>query len=82
MRKYSKILFNTYPVAFHTKGGGEIQMLQYRDRSIKNGYDIDLFNQWIPNLFIDDINIFASSFNEIRNLFVAENVVIVNSFFM
>jgi len=55
-------------------------MLQYRDRLIKNGYDIDLFNQWIPNLFINDINKFDGSFQEIRNLFVAENFVIVNSF--
>ena len=60
MRKYSKILFNTYPVAFHTKGGGEIQMLQYRDRLIKNGYDIDLFNQWIPNLHNYDLLHFFS----------------------
>jgi glycosyltransferase involved in cell wall biosynthesis len=114
MRKYSKILFNTYPTAFDKKGGGEIQLLQYRNLSLKNGYDIDLFNQWIPNLrnydllhffscmsgsiyfcdyvkklnipiflspnlFIDDINKFAGSFEEIRNLLITANVIIVNS---
>ena len=33
-----------------------------------------------PNLFINDINKFDGSFQEIRNLFVAENFVIVNPF--
>jgi glycosyltransferase involved in cell wall biosynthesis len=46
-----KILFNTYPSAFHTPGGGEIQLLQYKKYLEKYpALDVELFNQWRPNL--------------------------------
>lgn len=44
-----KILFNTYPMAFHTPGGGEIQLINYKDQLTSNGVEVGLFNQWDPN---------------------------------
>lgn len=41
-----KILFNTYPTAFNTPGGGEQQLLDYKKYLEKNEIDIELFNQW------------------------------------
>jgi glycosyltransferase involved in cell wall biosynthesis len=41
-----KILFNTYPVAFQTPGGGEVQLLEYKKNISDFGVDVDLFNQW------------------------------------
>lgn len=41
-----KILFNTYPVAFQTQGGGEVQLLEYKKYISDFSIDIDLFNQW------------------------------------
>ena len=45
-----KILFNTYPSAFYTPGGGEVQLLKYREELIRLGYDVPLFNQWSPDV--------------------------------
>ena len=41
-----KILFNTYPVAFETPGGGEVQLLEYKKYISDSDIDIDFFNQW------------------------------------
>jgi len=45
-----KIIYNTYPVAFYTPGGGEIQLLNYKKHLKALDFDVDLFNQWNPNL--------------------------------
>ena len=45
-----KILFNTYPFAFQTPGGGEVQLQQYKKFITEKGIDIGLFNQWKPEL--------------------------------
>jgi glycosyltransferase involved in cell wall biosynthesis len=42
------ILFATYPVAFHTPGGGEIQLKAYLKHLPNYGVNVDLFNQWDP----------------------------------
>jgi glycosyltransferase involved in cell wall biosynthesis len=41
-----KILFNTYPIAFNTPGGGEQQLLDYKKYLEKKDVRVDLFNQW------------------------------------
>lgn len=41
-----KILFNTYPTAFNTPGGGEQQLLDYRKYLQANNLDVELYNQW------------------------------------
>ena len=43
-----KILFNTYPMAFHTPGGGEIQLKAYEEYLPDNGVFVDRFDQWSP----------------------------------
>lgn len=49
MRK--RILFNTYPIAFNTPGGGEIQLMRYYEYLNKiDGTKVDFFNQWNPSL--------------------------------
>lgn len=50
-----KVLFNTYPVAFHTPGGGEIQLLQYKKYLPANSVEVDLMNQWNPNFLSYDV---------------------------
>lgn len=47
-----KVLFITYPMAFHTPGGGEIQLLAYQKHLEKLGVQVELFNPWEPN-FLD-----------------------------
>ena len=50
-----KILINTYPSAFHTPGGGEIQLLQYKKYLNKyTALNVDFFNQWSPSLDLFD----------------------------
>jgi glycosyltransferase involved in cell wall biosynthesis len=41
-----KILFNTYPTAFNTPGGGEQQLLDYKKYLEDKKIDIKFFNQW------------------------------------
>lgn len=50
-----KILFNTYPYAFHTPGGGEIQLLQYKKSLSDLGIKIELLDQWNPSFNDMDI---------------------------
>ncbi len=51
-----KILFSTYPMAFHTPGGGEIQLLKYKEYLEKKGFIVDLFDLWNPK--INDYDVF------------------------
>lgn len=44
-----KVLFATYPMAFHTPGGGEIQLLAYKAALEQKGITVDLMNQWRPD---------------------------------
>lgn len=44
-----KILFITYPMAFHTPGGGEIQLMAYKKQLELLGHQVDLFNPWKPD---------------------------------
>jgi glycosyltransferase involved in cell wall biosynthesis len=70
-----KVLFITYPMAFHTPGGGEIQLLAYKKHLQKNGIQVDLFDPWNPNFLDYDLVHFFSVIggsvhlcNFIRNL--------------
>ncbi|WP_432260408.1 glycosyltransferase family 4 protein [Cupriavidus sp. TMH.W2] len=47
-----KALFSTYPMAFHTPGGGEIQLLAYQRNLPRFGIDVTLFDPWNPR-FLD-----------------------------
>ncbi|MBU3574773.1 glycosyltransferase [Polynucleobacter sp. UK-Mo-2m-Kol15] len=42
------ILFATYPMAFHTPGGGEVQLQAYLKHLPVHGVNVELFNQWDP----------------------------------
>lgn len=55
-----KILFNTYPFAFHTPGGGEMQLLNYKRYLEKANVTVELFNQWQPDFLKADIVHFFS----------------------
>lgn len=55
-----KVLFATYPMAFHTPGGGEIQLLAYRKHLPAHGVEVDLFDQWNPRFLEHDVVHFFS----------------------
>ncbi|OJA26971.1 glycosyltransferase [Burkholderia ubonensis] len=55
-----KVLFATYPMAFHTPGGGEIQLLAYRKHLPAHGVDVTLFDQWKPRFLEHDLVHFFS----------------------
>jgi glycosyltransferase involved in cell wall biosynthesis len=55
-----KILFCTYPMAFHTPGGGEIQLLEYKKALERIGHQVTLFDQWNPNFLEYDLVHFFS----------------------
>ena len=55
-----KVLFITYPMAFHTPGGGEIQLLNYKSHLEKFGHKVSLFDLWKPNFKGHDIVHFFS----------------------
>lgn len=50
-----KVLFITYPMAFHTPGGGEIQLLAYKKHLEQKGIQVDLFDPWNPNFLDYDV---------------------------
>ena len=56
------ILFNTYPYAFHQKGGGEIQLLKYKEYLSKINVNVKLFDLWSPNFYEYDLVHFFSCF--------------------
>ena len=43
------IMYATYPMAFHTPGGGEVQLNAYISHINKERYIIKRFDQWKPN---------------------------------
>ncbi len=43
-----KVLFATYPMAFHTPGGGEIQLKAYQKHLELQGVEVSLFDPWNP----------------------------------
>lgn len=55
-----KVLFNTYPMAFHTPGGGEIQLLAYQEHLPNHGVEVTLFDQWNPRFLEHDLVHFFS----------------------
>lgn len=55
-----RTLFATYPVAFHTPGGGEIQLLSYKRYLEKQEVEVTLFNQWEPRFLEHDVVHFFS----------------------
>lgn len=55
-----KVLFATYPMAFHTPGGGEIQLLAYQKHLPAHGIDVSLFNPWAPRFMDHDVVHFFS----------------------
>lgn len=55
-----KILFATYPMAFHTPGGGEIQLLQYKKHLVRHGLQVDLLDLWKPDFMRYDLVHFFS----------------------
>ncbi|MBU9340298.1 glycosyltransferase [Burkholderia multivorans] len=55
-----KVLFATYPMAFHTPGGGEIQLLAYRKHLPAHGVDVALFDPWNPGFLEHDVVHFFS----------------------
>ncbi|CAB3782879.1 glycosyltransferase [Paraburkholderia fynbosensis] len=55
-----KVLFATYPMAFHTPGGGEIQLLAYRKHLPAHGVEVDLFDPWNPRFLEHDVVHFFS----------------------
>ena len=55
-----KVLFNTYPMAFHTPGGGEIQLLAFKKYLQKMNIRVSLYDLWQPNLLEHDIVHFFS----------------------
>ena len=55
-----KVLFATYPMAFHTPGGGEVQLLAYKKHLPAFGIDVSLFDPWNPRFLEHDIVHFFS----------------------
>lgn len=55
-----KVLFATYPMAFHTPGGGEIQLLAYQKHLPAYGIDVSLFDPWDPRFLDHDVVHFFS----------------------
>jgi glycosyltransferase involved in cell wall biosynthesis len=55
-----KVLFATYPMAFHTPGGGEIQLLAYQKHLPSHGVEVTLFDPWNPHFLEHDIVHFFS----------------------
>ena len=43
-----RILYATYPMAFHTPGGGEFQLLMYKKYLEQIGVSVDFFDMWNP----------------------------------
>lgn len=45
-----KILYVTYPMAFHTPGGGEVQLMAYYKQLLSCGVNVALMDPWNPRL--------------------------------
>jgi len=55
-----KILFATYPMAFHTPGGGEVQLLAYQKHLPPLGVEVALMDLWNPRFLEHDVVHFFS----------------------
>jgi glycosyltransferase involved in cell wall biosynthesis len=55
-----KVLFATYPMAFHTPGGGEEQLHAYRRHLPKYDVTVTLMNPWKPRFLEHDLMHFFS----------------------
>lgn len=51
----AKVCINTYPTAYITPGGGEVQLRKTYEHLLKQGCQVELYNQWEPNLDRFDI---------------------------
>jgi glycosyltransferase involved in cell wall biosynthesis len=56
-----KVLFATYPMAFHTPGGGEAQLMAYREHLLARGVEVTLLDPWHPNFLAHDVVHFFST---------------------
>jgi glycosyltransferase involved in cell wall biosynthesis len=54
-----RVLFETYPWAFVTAGGGERQLLKYAECLPGHGVEVVLFDQWRPDLSVDCVHFFS-----------------------
>lgn len=50
VKKMDRVVFCTYPMAFFTPGGGEIQLSKYEESLKKLNYPVQLFDMWNPNI--------------------------------
>lgn len=50
-----KVLYNTYPMAFHTPGGGELQVLAYERHLPALGVEVTRFDLWKPRFREHDL---------------------------
>lgn len=66
-----KVLFNVYPSAFQTPGGGEVQLMKTREYLLKLGVDVQLFNQWKDAL--DECDIFHT-FGSVKDSLLIQQV--------
>jgi len=55
-----KVLFATYPMALHTPGGGEMQLMAYRKHLPQFGVEVTLFDPWNPRFLEHDLVHFFS----------------------
>ncbi|WP_321854843.1 glycosyltransferase family 4 protein [Paraburkholderia tropica] len=55
-----KVLFNTYPMAFHTPGGGEVQLMQYDRHLPERAVEVTLLDMWVPKFKDHDLVHFFS----------------------
>lgn len=54
------VLFATYPMAFHTPGGGEVQLLSYEEHLPGHGVTPRRFDPWNPRFLDNDVVHFFS----------------------
>jgi glycosyltransferase involved in cell wall biosynthesis len=55
-----RVLFDTYPWAFVTPGGGEQQLIKYAEHLPQHGIEVILHDQWKPALDVVDVVHFFS----------------------
>lgn len=55
-----KVLFATYPMAFHRPGGGEVQLLAYARHLPAHGVEVTLLDPWRPQFLEHDLVHFFS----------------------
>jgi len=58
--KALRVLFNTFPLAFHCPGGGEVQIMENKAALERRGVEVLLYNPWEPQFDQVDIVHFFS----------------------